>query len=273
MTNEAATNEATRAVPAGVARSRPGSALLYLIRCEILKLIRVPMFAIPTFVFPIMFFAMFGLPNINNTIGGIDAGAYMMASYGAYSVMSVALFSFGVAIAAERGLGWNKLLRTTPLQPLTTFVSKVAMALLFGAVSLLALFAFGAAVGGVRMPLLTWVQLSGLLVLGMIPFVALGLFIGYLAGPNSAAAVANLIFLPLSFASGLFLPLDFLPDIIRRVAPYLPAYHTGQLGWTTLGAGDGKGYGVHLLWIAGYTALFLALAVVAYWRDEGKNFG
>jgi len=260
-------------VPAGGGRSRPGSALLYLIRCEILKLIRVPMFAIPTFVFPIMFFAMFGLPNIGNTVSGINAGAYMMASYGAYSVMSVAIFSFGVAIAAERGLGWNKLLRTTPLQPLTTFVSKVAMALLFGACSLLALFAFGAAVGGVRMSLLAWVQLSGLLVLGMIPFVALGLFIGYLAGPNSAAAVANLIFLPLSFASGLFLPLEFLPDIIRRVAPYLPAYHTAQLGWGTLGAGDGKGFGAHALWIAGYTALFLALAVVAYWRDEGKNFG
>lgn len=267
MTNEA------QAVPASATRSRPGSALLYLIRCEILKLVRVPMFAIPTFVFPIMFFAMFGLPNLDNTLSGVNAGAYMMASYGAYSVMSVAIFSFGVAIAAERGLGWNKLLRATPLQPLLTFVSKVAMALLFGAISLTALFIFGALVARVRLPLATWLQLGGLMVLGMIPFVALGLFIGYLAGPNSAAAVANLIFLPLSFASGLFLPLEFLPDIIRRVAPFLPAYHTAQLGWGTLGAGDGKGAAVHLLWMAGYTLAFLVLALIAYWRDEGKNFG
>jgi ABC-2 type transport system permease protein len=267
------TDESSRAIAASATRSRPGSVLLYLIRCESLKLLRVPMFAIPTFVFPIMFFAMFGLPNLDNTLGGIGAGPYILASYGAYSVMSVALFSFGVAIAAERGLGWNKLLRATPLRPLTTFTSKVAMALIFGAVSLAALFAFGAAVGGVRLPILTWLKLGGLLVIGMVPFVALGLFIGYLAGPNSAAAVANLVFLPLSFASGLFLPLEFLPDIIRRVAPYLPAYHTAELGWGTLGAGDGKGLAVHVHWLAGYTAVFLALALVAYWRDEGKNFG
>ena len=105
----------------------------------------------------------------------------------------------------------------------------------------------------------------------MIPFVALGLFIGYLAGPNSAPAVANLIFLPLAFASGLFLPLDFLPDLVKKIAPYLPAYHSGQLGWGALGAGDGKGLGYHLVWIVGYTAVFLAL--VAYWRDEGKKYG
>src|SRR3712207_8303981 len=109
-----------------------------------LKLIRVPMFAIPTFVFPIMFFAMFGLPNLDHTIGGITAGAYILASYGAYSVMSVAIFSFGAAIAAERGLGWNRLLRATPLRPMPMFISKVAMALLFGAGSLVALFTFGA---------------------------------------------------------------------------------------------------------------------------------
>jgi ABC-2 type transport system permease protein len=196
-----------------------------------------------------------------------------MASYGAYAVMSVALFSFGVAIAAERGLGWNKLMRVTPLPPVMTFAAKIAMALLFGAFSLTTLFAFGALVGGVRMPILDWLSLVGLLVAGMIPFVALGLAIGYLAGPNSAAAVANLVFLPLSFASGILMPIEFLPGIIQRVAPYLPAYHVAELGWGVLGAGDGKGAGQHLLWLAGYTSVFLALALVAYRRDEGKNYG
>ena len=265
LTNEAAATNLTS--------GQRGTTLVYLVRCEILKLIRVPMFAIPTFVFPIMFFAMFGLPNIKDTLDGINAGAYMMASYGAYAVMSVALFSFGVAIAAERGLGWNKLMRVTPLQPALAFAAKIAMALIFGALSLLALFSFGALVGGVRMPLATWFSLIGLLVVGMIPFVALGLAIGYLAGPNSAAAVANMLFLPLSFASGLFLPLEFLPDIIQRIAPYLPAYHVAELAWGALGAGDGKGAGTHLIWLTGYTLVFLVLALFAYRRDEGKNYG
>ena len=82
-----------------------------------------------------------------------------------------------------------------------------------------------------------------------------------------------MIFLPLSFASGLLVPLQSLPTIVQRVAPYLPAYHTGQLGWTLLGAGDDKGMGVHALWVIGYTLVFLILALIAYRRDEGKNFG
>jgi ABC-2 type transport system permease protein len=254
------------------AGGRPGSAFLYLVWCEIVKLTRLPLFVFPTALFPIMFFAFFGLPNIGNEIDGISAGPYILASYGAYSVLSVALFSFGVSIAAERGLGWNRLLRVTPLEPRVFFAAKVVMAMLFGCATLALLFTFGAVVG-VRMPALRWLELVGLLLVGMIPFVALGLWIGYVAGPNSAAAVANLIFLPLSFASGLFVPLDFLPDVVRAAAPYLPAYHVGQLGWTLLGAGDGRGLGVHLLWLAGYTAAFLALAVVAYRRDEGKHYG
>lgn len=256
-----------------IGTSGRSSALAYIIRCEVIKLLRIPAFSIPTLLFPIMFFAFFGLPNLGNQIDGSDAGAYIMASYGAYSTISVALFSFGVSIAAERGLGWNKLLRTTPMHPLTYFVAKIAMAIITGLLTLVGLFVFAIIAGGVSLPLQVWARLVGLLVLGMIPFVALGLFIGYVAGPNSAAAIANVIFLPLSFASGLFVPLAFMPTFIQNVAPYLPAYHTAQLAWTTLGAGDGSPLSVHLLWLAGYTVLFLALGLVAYRRDEGKTYG
>ena len=191
----------------------PISALAYIIRCEVIKLLRIPAFTIPTLLFPIMFFAFFGLPNIGETIDGFDAGPYIMASYGAYVVISVALFSFGVSIAAERGLGWNKLLRTTPMHPLTYFVAKIAMAIITGLLTLVGLFAFAIIAGGVSLGLLVWAKLVGALVLGMIPFVALGLCIGYVAGPNSAAAIANVIFLPFSFASGLFVPLAFMPSV------------------------------------------------------------
>lgn len=254
------------------ATGRRPSVIGYAIYCEVMKLLRIPAFAIPTLLFPIMFFSFFGLPNVGREMSGIEAGSYMMASYGAYAVMSVALFSFGVSVSAERGLGWNKLLRTTPMNPLAYFSAKIVMAIIIGAITVGLLFGFGAIVG-IRIPMLMWVKLLGLLMVGMIPFVALGLWIGYVAGPNSAAAIANVIFLPLSFASGLFMPLDFLPDIVQKVAPYLPAYHVGQLGWTALGAENEHSLGYHLLWVAGYTVVFLVMAVIAYRRDEGKNYG
>jgi ABC-2 type transport system permease protein len=230
----------------------------------LVKLLRLPVFVIPTILFPVLLFAFFGLPSINQEIDGVKVGPYILASFSAYAVISSALFSFGASIAAERGLGWNRLLRVTPLQPRTFFAAKVIMALLYGCIVLGCLFGFGAAVG-VRMPVVQWGELAVLLLIG--------LWIGYISGPNSAAAVANLIFLPLSFGSGLLVPLANLPSAVRKVAPYLPTYHVGQLGWTVLGAGDGDSIGVHLLWLVGYTAIFLALALVAYRRDEGKNYG
>ena len=248
-------------------------ALAYYVYCEVLKLLRIPIFAIGTFLFPILFFAMFGLPNVDQQLGGINAGQYVMASYGTYAVMAMALFSFGASIAAERGMRWNMLLRTTPLRPLTYFTAKILMALVFGVAVLAALFAFGAVVGGISMSILLWAELAGLLVFGMIPFVALGLWIGYTAGPNSASVLAQLIFLPLAFASGLFLPLQFLPQVIQNIAPYLPSYHVAWLGWHVLGVHDSKPVMVHVLWIAGYTMVFLVMAVISYRRDEGKTFG
>lgn len=247
--------------------------LVYQVHLEVVKLLRIPMFSVPTFLFPILFFTMFGLPNVDETLDGINAGRYTMASFGTYAVMATALFSFGVTIATERGLGWNKLLRTTPLEPLTYFASKVIMAVLFGTAVLAALFAFGAFVGGIEMSVGQWAELGGLLVLGMVPFVCLGLLLGYVAGPNSAAAVANLIFLPLAFGSGLFMPLEFLPEVMQDVAPYLPSYHVAQLGWQVLGTGDGAPFLEHVVWVAGYALIFLAAALIAYRHDEGKTFG
>lgn len=247
--------------------------LFTLVRAEVLQRLRVPGFVITTLIFPTMFFAFFGLPNLRRAVGGVNIGAYMVASYGAYAVMSVALIAFGVSISAERGLGWNKLLRASPMGPLPYFVAKVLMALVLGFCSLVLLFTFAAVVGHLREPAAFWASLSGLLVVGMIPFVILGLAIGYLASPTVAAPIANLISLPLSFASGLFVPIRMLPEGVQVVAPFLPSYHVGELGWTLLGAGDGAGYAVHIAWIAGYAAVFLVLALVAYRRDEGRTFG
>jgi len=260
--------------PARPRTATPFSSFGYLVRCELLKLARIPAFLIPTVLFPIMFFTFFGLPNVGNKMaGGADAGGYIMASFGAYTMLSAALFSFGVSIAGERGLGWNRLMRVTPMSPVSYFAAKTIIALLIGLFTLVLLYLFGAVVGRVSLPLATWAPLTIRTLMGMIPFVALGLWIGYVGGPNSAAGIANLIFLPMSFASGLFTPLQFLPKVVQDVAPYLPAYHSAQLAWDVLGAGDGRGFGAHALWLLGYTVVFLAMAVVAYRRDEGKNFG
>jgi ABC-2 type transport system permease protein len=84
--------------------------------------------------------------------------------------------------------------------------------------------------------------------------------------------VANLIYVPLSFASGLFIPVAQLPSFAQQVAPYLPTYHYGQLAWSAIGASS-ESVATSLTWLTAYMVLFLALAIKAYRREEEQKFG
>jgi len=238
----------------------------------LLALWRIPAFTVSGLVLPVMFFAFFGLPNVGRTFQGINAGAYMLASFGAYAVGSMMVFNFGIGVAGDRAGKLDLLFRATPLPPLVYMASKLLVAALFALLSLLLLFGFGAAVGGIHMAASQWVQIIARLILGSVTFAALGFAIGYSVSSHAAPGVANLIYLPLSFASGLFVPLQSMPQFIQEIAPYLPTYHYGQLAWGAAGAAA-EPLATSLAWLAGYTALFLTLAARGYYAEEQRKFG
>ena len=188
-------------------------------RYEFLKLWRLPAYAVPTLAFPLMFYIIFGLTFGSEHAGGVKVSTYLLATYGAFGVIGVALFGFGVGVASERAQGWMRLKRTSPMPLAALFTAKVVMALLFSLIVVLGLFAFGFTVGEVRLPLTSWLSLLGILLIGVLPFCAAGLAIGYLVGPNAAPAVVNLIYLPMGFASGLWIPIEQLPRFCRLPRP------------------------------------------------------
>lgn len=240
---------------------------------EFLKSIRIPVYAVSTIIFPMMFYILFGLMFGNNGAGGVSAATYMLATYGAFGVIGAALFGFGAGVATERGQGWMRLKRATPMPPLAYFTAKTALALTFSALVILGLFALGIIVGDVRMPFINWLTLFGTLLLGALPFAAMGLMFGYLVGPNSAPAILNLVYLPMAFFSGLWVPIFALPKFVQVIAPYLPPYHYAQLALKTVGASQGAAVWGHVGALLGFTGLFLVLAVILYRRDEGRTYG
>lgn len=195
----------------------------------------------------------------------------MLASFAAYSVGSIMVFSFGIGVANERGMKIDLLLRATPLPPTVYMLGRVVNGLLFALASLVLLIIYGMVVGGVRQDLIVWINVVARLLAGSLPFIALGFAIGYLSGPNVAPAAANLVYLPMTFASGFFLPLERLPDFVQRTAPYLPTYHFAQLAWSAVGARS-QPLSTSLLWLAGYSVVFFAIAVWAYQREETRKF-
>lgn len=264
----------TRALPLAPWGVAPmGPMLWHQTRAEFLKLWRNPGFSIASLALPVLFFAFFGLPNLHDTVAGVSAGPYIVASYGAYGVISVMLFSFGVGVAQERGQRLNVLMRATPLRPTVYLLAKVITALIFALVMMLLLFTFAALAGGVRMEGGRWLTLISRLLLGGLPFIALGFAVGYLASPNAAAPIIQLIFLPLSFASGLFLPTSMLPPFVQQLAPYLPTNRLGQLAWDAVGAQTHNALGSNMVWLGGFGLVFAVLAVGAYRREEKHTFG
>ena len=241
---------------------------------EFLKLLRMPAYAIPSIAFPVMFYALFGLTfGGTRVVGGTTMATYLIGTYGAFGVIGAALFGFGVGVAIERGQGWMILKRATPMPPLAYFTAKLAMSVLFSAIIVGLLSVMGVAFGGVQLPAASWARLWLTLILGAIPFSALGLAIGYLAGPNSAPPLVNLLYLPSGFASGLWIPIDILPRFFQGLAPFLPPYHLGQLALAAVGAGRGAPAWTHVAALTGFTLMGLGLALWGFRRDEDKGWG
>ncbi len=242
-------------------------------RFEFLKLLRLPVYSVATLAFPLMFYLIFGTFYGDLQAQGVQASRYMVATFGAAGVLSAALFSFGVGVASERGQGWMRLKRVSPMPPIAYFLAKIGMALLFGLMVVIVITAAGMVTQGVRIGMLDWLSLLGVLLSGALPFGALGLAIGYMFGPNSAPVVLNLLYMPMAFASGLWMPITVLPPVVQQIAAYLPTYHYAQLALGTVGATPLGNPAMHAIVLAGFTVFFLIVAVIGFKRDEGKTYG
>lgn len=243
------------------------------IKYEFLKALRMPQYALPTILFPIVFYICFGVVFGQRHTDGIKMSEYLIATYGAFGVIGASLFGFGVSVAIERGQGWLEVKRTTPMPIAAYFVAKLAMAMIFSAIIVLLLMFVATTIGGVTLDPVKSIELLGVLVAGSVTFCALGLALGFIAGPNSAAPIVNLIYLPMAFLSGLWVPIMFLPKPVQTLAHWLPPYHFSQLALRVTGGSRGESVLGHIAAMAAAAVLFGAIAYAGYKRDEGKTYG
>jgi len=251
------------------------------VRAEFLSSVRAPDFVIGVVAIPVFLYLMFGPPNAPFTLPeGTRISTLMMPGFGAYGLLSLVIFAFGVEIAQERAKGWLRLMRATPVPAWAYFAGKLAMSLLFAVATLIVLFAVAAAFAQVRMPLGQWLAAAGALIAGALALAPMGFALGFLTRARAATTIGNLIFLPLSFASGFFFPLAQLPQFLRDLAPFLPTYHHGQIVWATVGTpADVEAYvgtapqatWVHVAWLVGTFVLFGVPASWGYRRDRRRE--
>jgi ABC-2 type transport system permease protein len=238
-------------------------------------------FAIGAVAIPVLLYMMFGLPNPNELDGGTPIRTAMLVSLSSYGVISLAIFTFGENVAKERGRGWTRTLRTTPLPTSIHLVAKTVTAVAHAALIVTAMSLL-AATGGVDLPTSTWIALGATLLAGVVTFSALGYAIALLARPRTATVISNLIFLPLAFASGFFVPLSELPAPMRNLAPWLPTFHFGQLAYRIVMPPNDvedltgittQSIVTHLTWVTATTAALAGLALLAARREAVTRRG
>jgi ABC-2 type transport system permease protein len=269
---------ATNVIPNQITIQRsPGhTARIYFkeAKYEFLKNLRLRVYTISVLTFPLMFYVLFGLVlNAKESIGSTSIPTYLIATYGTFGVMGASLFGTASGLASDRGLGWLQVKRASPMPPFAYFAAKVILSMIFSATVVTLLLVLGVTFGGVRLPFADMARLIGTLVAGSLPFSAMGLAIGYFAGPNSAPPAINLIYLPLSFCSGLWIPYMFLPKVVQKIALALPPYHLSQLALGVVGAGRHEPASTHWEVLFAFTLICLGVARIGFQRDQGKLYG
>ena len=94
--------------------------------------------------------------------------------------------------------------------------------------------------------------------------------IGYSVPFKAAIPVANLVYLPMAFAAGLFLPPEMLPGWVQSLSPWLPLRAWSELVWASA-LGEPVPWDDLLRWSA-WLALLAGFALWAYRRDEGARW-
>jgi ABC-2 type transport system permease protein len=234
-------------------------------RASTLELLRFPAFSVPTLAFPALFFLLFVAPRR-------DADAnLLLASFAGFAVLAVAFFQFGVGIAAERETPWERFLRTLPLRPAIRLSARCLSAAIFGLGSSVLVALAAVASTDAHLSAGRWLAVAAALAAGSVPFVLLGVALGYWVSPRGAVPVANALYLVLSFVGGLWTTVEHLPPAIATLSPFVPTRPFGDVLW---GAARGD------LWLPrdwllllGWSVVFLALALRGYRRDEGRRYG
>ena len=258
------------AMNAYTSRSIAATIRIYLleIKFEFLKLFRNKTFSLSTIGFPVMFYVLFGIANKHVMAGNVAISKYMLGGYAVFGLIGSALFGIGIGMASERSAGWLELKRASPMPPPAYLIAKATTAVAFGIIITTILCIVGVTLGGVKLSAAEFGYMLCIAMVGAIPFSAMGMLVGLTVAPNAAPGIVNLIYLPLSFCSGLWIPIMFLPSFIQKIAPFSPVYHLAQLMENGLGYASSPQMATHWFSLLGFLLLMLGASWAAFQRAE-----
>jgi ABC-2 type transport system permease protein len=211
----------------------------------------------------LLFSSVFG-SNPANGSEGLDPKVEIMVAMAVFGAMGSVLIATGPRLGFERSTGWLRQLALTPMDRRSFVSSRVTGALLLAIPSIVVVFGVAFTVNGVRFALWQWLAMFGLIVLGCLPFAALGVAIGCLTQGESSMSLTMVVYIALSALGGIWIPTKILPAPMRTLAEALPSNGVATLGWR-IAAGNAPTVQPILVIVAWFVGASL-LALVAQRR-------
>jgi ABC-2 type transport system permease protein len=236
-------------------------------RYELIRTFRNRRFMIFSLGFPLVLYFVIAGPNRhqhNYGSSGISAPLYLMVGLASFGTMN-AMLSSGARIAVERTAGWTRQLRLTPLTTRAYFRAKVVTGYAMALCTIGVLYAAGISMG-VHLSAGTWVRMTLLLLIALLPFAALGVLIGHLVSSDAVGPVMGGTTALLAILGGVWFPIG--GGALLVIAEGLPSYWLVQASHVSIG-GQGwsdKGWLIVGLW----TLVGALLAMQVYRRDTKR---
>ena len=244
-------------------------------RMAIVVALRTPRAIIFTIVFPLILLVLFNSIFINGGENSttlpndvrISAQAYFTAGIVAYAVALSTFTTLAVSLTTQRERGQLKRYRGTPMPPWTFIAGQIARATAQALAMTALLLAVGAVAYGVPIPGSTFPAFVLYVVLGTATMCSLGIALSaFTPTPDAASTIAPFTVVILAFFSGIWIPVDQLPQWLETVGKIFPLYHLA-LGLQTTLSPDAQGSGID-----GENLLILALWAFAGARIAATRF-
>ncbi|MEJ3405129.1 ABC transporter permease [Rathayibacter sp. YIM 133350] len=236
---------------------------------NLIETARIPIALIGSLVFPALALLFFVIPQrvvAENALYATQA----VISLSVFAVMSNALFSFGLTIAENREKPWDPYLRTLPAPGVARVLAQVVSTGGLGLAAIIPVIVLGALFTAAQASPLH--VLAGLVALavGALPFMFIGISIGYAMPAKAAIAVVQVVMFALAFIGGLFLPPLLFADWLNTLSTFTPSRQARELVIWAVQGGDLAPW----VWIGvlSWTLATFLLALVLFRRDEGRRY-
>jgi ABC-2 type transport system permease protein len=228
---------------------------------EVRRVLRSRRLLALTAAYPAVLYLVFGTTLDDGTKSeGLSVAANVMVAMALFGATGAALAVSG-AISAEREAGWTRQLRLTPLPGWAYVLGKVLVALISALAAIITVFVVARFTGVGSLPLSNFTLAAAVLLVGMPPFAALGIFFGYLAVGQANRPIMMFSWMGLSIFGGLWVPLDSMPTAMQNIAHATPTYQLLEMSRHAL-----TGTSVSITGLGVLVAWTLGAAALAAWR-------